>query len=544
MSGHDIIVIGASAGGVKALIQLVAGLPENLPAAIFIVIHVSPHGTSVIPNILSRNGPLPAVHATEGQAIVPGRIYIAPPNYHLLVKRGYVRVVQGPKENGTRPAVDPLFRTAAKAYGERVVGVILSGTLDDGTAGLMDVKRFGGVAVVQDPNDALFSGMPASAIENVEVDYILPISSIASVLERLAHEPVLEEGAKTVSNENEIELEPDVVELDGAALRERGHPGKPSGFMCPDCGGGLYQLQERDFLQFRCRVGHAWSADSLLAGQSQAQEEALWEAIRSLEERGELMRKMATNAKKRQNNISAKRFEQQAIEAQQRADLIRQTLFQHQLSSTHNSVESEPYSLTNSLNYSRFKVVVLAASTGGLNVLSQILPALPPTIPAAIIVVQHLDTQSSARLMSDFVNRSKMLPLKYAQTGEALKPGIVYIALPNEHLLVNRDGTLSSSQAAFVNFSPPSIDLLLESVAASFKERAIAVILTGTGNGGTLGVQAIHKMGGKVIAQDEDSSEFFEMPSAAIQTGTVDLVAPISAIASTIVSLVMTDSLH
>jgi two-component system chemotaxis response regulator CheB len=547
MSGHDIIVIGASAGGVETLSQLVGDLPKDLPAAIFIVVHFPRWGKSVLPDILNRKGDLPAAHATDSEVIVPGRIYVAPPDYHLVVKRGYIRLVQGPMENSCRPAVDPLFRTAAKAYGQRVIGVILSGTLDDGTAGLMDVKHYGGVAVVQDPKDALFSGMPSSAVENVKVDYVLPLSLIAPTLVQLAHEPVAKEGAKTVPSESEMEMEPDVVELDGAAMRSRGKRGTPSNFTCPDCGGTLYQLHERELLQFRCRVGHAFSVANLLAHQSEAQEEALWTAIRSLEERGELMRQMATKAREGHRTLSAQRFEAQAVEALQNADLIRQALYQGQLPATQEpaatQVETEgvePNSPPHPLTTSPLKVVVLAASTGGLKVLSQILPALPPNFPAAIIVVQQLETRSSGRWMTDIVNYPNIMPLQYAQEGDGLRAGIIYIAPPQKHLLINPNGTFSLSQVAFVDFSPPpSVDLLLQSVAASFKERAIAVILTGTGNDGASGAQAIHKMGGKVIAQDESTSEFFEMPSATIQTGKVDLVVPSSAIASALVNLVM-----
>lgn len=548
MSGHNIIVMGASAGGVETLSQLVGGLPKDLPAAIFIVVHFPRWGKSVLPDILNRKGDLPAAHGTDSEVIVPGRIYVAPPDYHLVVKRGYIRLVHGPMENSCRPAVDPLFRTAAKAYGQRVIGVILSGTLDDGTAGLMDVKHYGGVAVVQDPKDALFTGMPSSAVENVKVDYVLPLSLIAPTLAQLAHEPVAKEGAKTVPSESEMEMEPDVVELDGAAMRSRGKPGTPSNFTCPDCGGTLYQLHERELLQFRCRVGHAFSVANLLAHQSEAQEEALWTAIRSLEERGELMRQMATKAREGHRTLSAQRFEAQAVEALQNADLIRQALYQGQLPATQEPAATEveeegiqPNSPPHPLTTSPLKVVVLAASTGGLKVLSQILPALPPSFPAAIILVQQLETRSSARWMTDIVNYPNLMPLQYAQEGDALRAGIIYIAPPQKHLLINPNGTFSLSEVAFVDFSPPSIDLLLQSVAASFKEGAIAVILTGTGNDGASGAQAIHKMGGKVIAQDESTSEFFQMPSATIQTGKVDFVLPSNAIASTLLNLVMSN---
>lgn len=535
MLGHDIIVIGASAGGVEALLQLVAPLPEDLPAALFIVIHFPAQSRSKLPDILNRECPLHVAHARDGEAIKHGRIYIAPPDYHLLVKRGYIRLVQGPKENGTRPAIDPLFRTAAKAYGSRVVGVVLSGTLDDGTAGLIDLKRLGGLAVVQHPDDALFSGMPQNAIAHVDVDHILPVSAIAPVVVRLAQEPVVEEGVLTMFNDSDLEMEPDIVELDGAGLRSQGQPGTTTSLTCPDCGGNLFQTHERNLLQFRCRVGHAFSAESLVAGQAKAQEEALWAAIRSLEERAELMSKMASSARSRNSTKSAQRFEAQALEAQQRSDLIRQALFQNQLpvvatSAVPNQISQEGQEDSNTA----FKVVVLAAEAGGINAFSHILAALPLNFPAAIILVQHLDSQSDSGLMSDALIHPTTLPLLQAQEGEPLRPGRVYIAPPNEHLLVKPNGTLCLSQALLVDFPSPSADLLLQSVAASFKQRAIAVVLSGRGSDGVMGVQAIHKMGGKVIAQDENTCEFFEMPSAAIATGTVDFVLPINAIASTI----------
>lgn len=539
MLSHDIIVVGASAGGVEALSQLVANLPADLPATIFVVVHIPAQGKSYLPQILSRKGVLLATHAKDGEEIAPGRIYVAPPDYHLLVKRGFMRLVKGPKENNCRPAVDPLFRTAEKAYGRRVVGVILSGTLDDGTAGLLDVKHSGGVAVVQDPNEASFSGMPSSAIESVEVDHILPISSIAPLLVRLAHEPAIGEGMETMSSESE--MEPDVVELDGAALRSRGKPGPPSNFTCPDCGGTLFQLHERKLLQFRCRTGHAFSAGTLMAQQSQVQEEALWAAIRSLEERGELMYQMATKARQGNRNLSAERYQVMALEAQQRADLIREALFQGQLPVTvmqDATEEEQENGQSNSPPRPLFKVVVVVASTGGRRSLSQILLTLPQNFPAATIVMQHLDTYSDPSWTTQTANPSTTIPIKLVKDGEHLQPGKVYIAPPTQHLLVNPNGTLSLSQAIFVDFVRPSLDLLLQSVAATFQERAIVVVLSGTGCDGVLGVQAIHKMGGQVIAQDESTSEFFEMPNAAIQTGKVNFVLPLDAIASSLIDLV------
>jgi len=190
MLRHDIIVIGGSAGAIAALIQLVQGFPCDLPAAVFIVVHTSPNFPSLLPQILQRSGSLPAIHPEDGDRIEPGRIYVAPPDHHLLVKRDYIRVVFGPKENKFRPAIDPLFRTAAHAYGKRVVGIVLSGLLHDGTAGLIEIKERGGMAIVQDPQEAAVPCMPQSAIKHVAVDHILSSADMAHVLFELSHEPV------------------------------------------------------------------------------------------------------------------------------------------------------------------------------------------------------------------------------------------------------------------------------------------------------------------------------------------------------------------
>lgn len=188
--GHDIISIGGSAGSTAPLVQLVQGFPPDLPAAVFIAVHCSPHFPSLLPEILQHSGSLPAVHPEDGAPIEPGRIYVAPPDRHLLVKRGYMRVVFGPKENRFRPAIDPLFRSAAQAYGKRVVGLLLSGLLYDGTQGLIEIKEQGGVVIVQDPKEAAVPCMPQSAIKHVAVDHILSIADMARVLSELSHEPV------------------------------------------------------------------------------------------------------------------------------------------------------------------------------------------------------------------------------------------------------------------------------------------------------------------------------------------------------------------
>jgi two-component system chemotaxis response regulator CheB len=188
MAKKDIVVIGASAGGMGALETLVAGLPTDLPAALFVVWHLAPGVKSVLPTVLNRAGPLPAANPKDGDAIRPGRIHVAPNDHHMLLERGYIRIAKGPKENRFRPAVDPLFRSAAYIYGSRVIGIVLSGALDDGTAGLWAIKLRGGTAIVQDPADAMHRSMPLSALENVEVDYKVPVAEIGALLGRLARE--------------------------------------------------------------------------------------------------------------------------------------------------------------------------------------------------------------------------------------------------------------------------------------------------------------------------------------------------------------------
>jgi two-component system chemotaxis response regulator CheB len=211
MAGHDIIVIGASAGGVEALREITRGLPANLPATLFVVLHVPPQNPSHLPAILSRSGPLPAAHAGDGAEFVPGRIYVAPPDTHLLVESGRTHLSHGPTENRHRPAIDPLFRSAARAYGSRVVGVVLTGSLDDGTAGLYQIRRHGGVAVVQDPDDALFPSMPANALEYVGADYRCQVTEIAPLLERLARTPVRADTVDPAPDQLDDEYSADIL---------------------------------------------------------------------------------------------------------------------------------------------------------------------------------------------------------------------------------------------------------------------------------------------------------------------------------------------
>lgn len=554
-AGHDIIVIGASAGGVEALSQLAHDLPPDLPAAIFVVVHVPAHGTSLLPGILTRSGKLPAIHPQDGEPIQHGHIYVAPPDSHLLIKPGYIRLAKGPRENSHRPAIDPLFRTAARAYKQRVAGIVLSGNLDDGTAGLVAVKMQGGVAIVQNPKDALFSAMPQSAIESVDADYVLPVSEIAPVLINLASQPTEAKGVSPMSSD-EMQIESDMAELDLVALQKDERPGTPSGFACPECGGSLWELHDGELLRFRCRIGHAYSVNSLLTEQSEAMEAALWTALRALEESGALAHRLARRASRHKQTLVAGRFQKRAQEAEQQAAMIQQLLLNGKTvatSVTTNLALDEKEGLhsnpTSALPTSQATlredpqstldtIVAIAASAGGLRALSQLFSDLPSDLAAAVTVVQHLDPNHPSQLANILGRRTKLM-VKQAEAGDVLRQGVIYIAPPDRHLLVNSDKSLSLSHSELVHFVRPSADLLFESVAASFKQRAIAVVLTGTGSDGVMGVQAIKKMGGQVIAQDRATAEYFGMPNAAIQTGVVDQVLPLNQIASTLTGLVM-----
>jgi two-component system, chemotaxis family, protein-glutamate methylesterase/glutaminase len=319
------VVVGASAGGVEAARKMVSLLPGDLPAAVFVVLHVPAVATSVLPNILQRAGDLEATHAEDGMEIERGRIYVAPPDHHLFVQPGFIRVNRGPKENGYRPAIDPMFRTAAATYGSRVVGVILSGVLDDGSAGLAAVKSHGGRALVQAPSDALYPMMPQSAIESAEPDLVAPVDELADVISRLANEPV---PSGMGPSDDPLLDDEEFIEIDRGAS-DNPQAGSPSGFVCPDCGGALWESEDDlGLLRFRCRTGHGYSVDTLAAGQDDTVETALWAALRALEERGAMARRMAARFRSRGSKTSAARFERQADAAVQQALVIRSSLQQ------------------------------------------------------------------------------------------------------------------------------------------------------------------------------------------------------------------------
>src|SRR5438270_12135412 len=316
--GVAVIVVGASAGGVDARSAVVAGLPADLPAAVLVVLHVAPHGKSVLPHILSTRGPLPAHHATDREPLEAGHVYVAPPDQHLVVEPGRVRVTDEPRENGVRPSVDTLFRSAAHAYGLAAVGVVLSGTLDDGTAGLIAIKQHGGMAVVQDPAEAVFPSMPANAARFADPDHIVPLDKVAPLLAGIVEEWSQERKARAQRATDEHEQPTDA----SAAAQA----GEPSEFTCPECGGTLWEQQEGDLLRFRCRVGHAYSVESLLAEQREALEAALWGAVVALEERADLANRLAGRMEDRGRAHRAGRYVREAGDARRRAGIVREAI--------------------------------------------------------------------------------------------------------------------------------------------------------------------------------------------------------------------------
>ena len=320
MRTRHLVVIGASSGGIEALRELVRGLPRDFPAPICVVLHSSPQAPGVLDAILARAGPLPVANARDRDRLTPGRIYVAPPDCHLLIEPGQVRITKGPRENRFRPAIDPLFRSAAQVFGPAAIGVILTGHLDDGTAGLWAIKQLGGTTVVQDPEDALFPSMPMSALAHVRVDHSVPLAEISRLLVRLTATVEVDTAETPVpeSMEVEVEISKEQNPLEAGLLRI----GEPSSFSCPECHGVLLQLREGGRIRFRCHTGHAYSMDSLLAAIGEGIEESLWIAVRALEEGELLLRGMGEHLQSH-GSADAARLLDRAREARQQSDVIR-----------------------------------------------------------------------------------------------------------------------------------------------------------------------------------------------------------------------------
>jgi two-component system chemotaxis response regulator CheB len=303
-----VVVVGASAGGVEALTELVRALPPDLHVPVAIVLHMAPGGTSVLAGILDRASALPAVQAEDGMPLVPGRVHVACPDFHLLVEDGVLRLDPGPRENGHRPAVDPLFRSAAQSHGPAVIAVVLSGSRDDGTAGAAAVRAAGGRVAIQDPETALYASMPANVERRVGADATGTPRELAGRIRAWSREEALM-----------TEDPPETVE------HEAGEPGS-TGLTCPECGGAIYLDEPDGVPQLACHTGHVYSPDSFAEEQERELEAALWGAVRRLDERAALLRRLVSQLSPDARPGAGSHFEARASEAQRQAETIRELI--------------------------------------------------------------------------------------------------------------------------------------------------------------------------------------------------------------------------
>jgi two-component system chemotaxis response regulator CheB len=321
---EKLVAIGGSAGSFEALQTIIGDLPANLPAAMLVVVHLPPSGQSRLPDLLGRAGRLPAQPATHGAALQAGHVYVAPPDYHLLVRDGQMALGRGPRENHSRPAIDPFFRSAARAYGPQLMAVLLSGSLSDGTLGLMAVNAHGGLCVVQDPAEALVTSMPSSAIEAGVVHRVLPAAEIAPAIIEFARGAPRTGGVDPMASE--VERAPNIIAQDIADQENGDRHGQPSLYSCPDCGGVMWQVNEGEVFHFYCHLGHSLSPDVLMALKSEELEDALWNAVRTLREKAMLTRQMAGNARAAGRDELADRLDEQADSDVRSLNLIRDKL--------------------------------------------------------------------------------------------------------------------------------------------------------------------------------------------------------------------------
>ena len=328
MRSKHIVVIGASAGGIEALRTIVGTLDARFAASICVVLHTSPQSPGVLDAILSRAGSLPATTAVNGERLQPGHIYVAPPDFHIVVEPGVLRVTKGPRENRFRPAIDPLFRSAAQVYGPAAIGVVLTGSLDDGTDGLWAIKQLGGCTIVQDPREALFASMPQSAIDHVKVDFVLPLADIGPKLIELTALETLPVAAPAPPETLQIEVKIAMEHNPLDAGLER--IATPSNFACPECHGVLLELKEGGRTKFRCHTGHAYSIASLLAAIGEGIEDSLWTAVRALEEGYLLMASMAEHFKATHGGAFVDQLTDRANEARQQSEAIRRLVMQRE----------------------------------------------------------------------------------------------------------------------------------------------------------------------------------------------------------------------
>lgn len=322
MTNRDIIVIGGSSGATAPLKTILQDLPAGLPAAVLIVLHIPARGLGVLATVASATSRLPVHAATDGMAIRPGNIYLGVADHHLLLDDGHIKLGRGPRENMARPAIDALFRSAAASHGSRVIGVILSGLLNDGASGLEAIKRCGGFAIVQEPADAIADEMPLSALQAVVADMTIPAARIGDILSDIAREPA----GPTLPVPPDLQLEVDIAageRMDSQILRSFADPAP---FTCPSCGGVLSSVRGAHPTRFRCQVGHAFGSDTLAREQESTVDEALRVALRIIEERAELVARMADDGRRTGRSAVAEMYEERAREYRTYAETIRQVV--------------------------------------------------------------------------------------------------------------------------------------------------------------------------------------------------------------------------
>ncbi len=318
---RDIIVIGASSGGLEAITRLLESLPIDFPAAVFIVLHIPANPPSILHSVLQRKSRLPVFPAVEGAQVRHGVVTVAVSDHHLMFADGHIRLTRGPRENRSRPAADATMRSAAVAFGPRCIGVVLTGNLDDGTAGLWAIKDRGGVAIAQSPEEAEYPSMPRNAVQHLEVDHVVGLAELSGLLQGLVVEDVdvevRDRGQDAVSIENQIAGGENALKAGVLSL------GVPSINTCPHCHGTLSEVRDAGPLRFRCHTGHVFTPSSLLVDLDRTIDETLWSALRSIDERQLLLEQLIESAKLRGDNREAQEYARQAEDARMRGDEIR-----------------------------------------------------------------------------------------------------------------------------------------------------------------------------------------------------------------------------
>jgi two-component system chemotaxis response regulator CheB len=326
---HDIVVIGSSAGGVQALRELVGSFQNNLTASIFIVQHLAPDHLSFLPEILSKNGPLPAVHPKDGELIRQGTIYVALPDHHLIIDHDRILVKRGPKENNFRPSIDALMRSAAYWYGPSVIGVVLTGYLNDGTSGLWSVRQFGGTTIVQDPADAAHPDMPRNVMEYIDVNYSLPLAKIGELINTLTQKPVHTSPQTDKLLQTRMKAEIEVAAQQNALSKGINHMGEKTDLTCPECGGALVGIEEGATIRYRCHTGHGFSSAALWAGIAETVETKLWQTLRSMEEGILFLEQAATRCEMQGNRAATNELSLKAELLKTKSNMLLDFIYTH-----------------------------------------------------------------------------------------------------------------------------------------------------------------------------------------------------------------------